>query len=151
MVLVIRGVPGPDTPEGEAALRGVVDALAARPEVSGTFSYLDQRDPFFVGDGGGTFVVVGLEAPDGRLDRLLPDLRTVTEALGRRLRAGSSAVTLRWTGEAAINYDVWRASADETHPRSGGRCPSPSPSSFSASAPWSRGPCRWRPGPSRWR
>jgi len=115
-VLVLRGVPGPDTPEGESALRAVVDAMAGRSGVTGTFSHLDQPDPFFVGeDGRGTFLVVGLAAPGGRVDRLLPELRKATARLRTRLRATWPDVTLRWTGEAAINYDVWRTSADEAH------------------------------------
>ena len=115
-VLVLRGVPGPDTPEGESALRAVVDAMAGRPGVTGTFSHLDQPEPFFLGeDGRGTFLVVGLAAPEGRVERLLPGLRKATTRLRTRLGATWPDVTLRWTGEAAINHDVWRTSAEEAH------------------------------------
>lgn len=115
-VLVARGVPGPHTPEGEAALRLIVGSLAGQPGVTGTFSHLDQPDPYLVGrDGRGTFVVVGLEAPEGRVDRLLPELRDATRLLQARLRETAPDATLRWTGEAAINYDIWRTSADEAH------------------------------------
>ena len=113
-VVVIRGVPSPETPEGESALLLVVDALAGLPGVTGTFSHLDQPDPFLVGrDGRDTFLVVGLEAPGGRVDRLLPGLRGATAPLQARLREAWPDATMRWTGEAAINYDVWRTSADE--------------------------------------
>jgi RND superfamily putative drug exporter len=113
-ILVAAGAPDPQTPRGSALLRDIVDALHGRPEVSGTFSFLDQPDSFFVGEGrGGTFLVVGLEAPDGRVDRLLPGLREATKALEGRIRKDTPELTLRWTGEAAINYDLWRASADE--------------------------------------
>ena len=57
--------------------------------------------------------MVGLEAPEGRVDRLLPELRGSTASLQARLRETSPEATLRWTGEAAINYDVWRTSAEE--------------------------------------
>ncbi len=113
-VLVARGVPSPATPEGERALRRIVDVLESLPEVADTFSHLEQPDPFFVGDGSsGTFVVVGLEAPGGRVDRLLPGLRAATAALRGDLARERPEITLRWTGEAAINFDVWGASADE--------------------------------------
>jgi len=115
-ILVVQGVPSPDTPAGEKTLRTLVDALTQRPEVKGVLSHLDQPDPYFLGEGeGGTFIVVGLEAPDGRVDRLLPGLRAATAAIGERFRETSPDITLLWTGEAAINYDLWRTSTDEAH------------------------------------
>ena len=114
-ILVLSGVPSPEAPEGRAVLDRVVEALAARAEVTGTFSYRDQADATFLGEGGrGTFVVVGLEAPDGRVDRLLPALRQATTELQEGLRAAHAAATLRWTGQAALNFDLWRSSADDT-------------------------------------
>jgi RND superfamily putative drug exporter len=115
-VLVARGLPGPDTPAGREMLQTIVEALTARSEVTEVFSYLAQPDPYFVGQNGrDTFLIVGLEAPEGRVDRLLPGLRDTTAALEARLRESSSDATLRWTGEAAINYDLWRTSTDEAH------------------------------------
>ncbi len=114
-LLVLAGVEAPDRPAGRAVLDRVVRALAERPEVTGTFSYRDQEDAFFVGAGGGTFVVVGLDAGEGRVDRLLPGLRQATAGLQAELRAVHPRATLRWTGQAALNYDLWRSSADETH------------------------------------
>jgi RND superfamily putative drug exporter len=114
-VLVLAGVPGPGSPEGRAVLGTVVEALRARPEVSGTFSYLDQPEPHFAGERGqGMFVLVGLEAPNGRVDRLLQGLRAATAALAARLRHDHPEISLRWTGEAAINFDLWRTSTDES-------------------------------------
>jgi RND superfamily putative drug exporter len=115
-ILVLAGVPAPDGPEGRAVLDHVAHSLAERPEVRGVFSYRDQQDAYFVGSGGqGTFVVVGLTAADGRVDRLLPGLRRASAVLQAELRALHPQATLRWTGEAALNYDLWRSSADETH------------------------------------
>jgi RND superfamily putative drug exporter len=115
-ILVLSGVPTPDKPEGRAVLDRVAEALAKEPGVTGTFSYRDQPDDYFVGASRhGTFVVVGLEAPDGRVDRLLPALRRASTALEAELRALYPGATLRWTGEAALNYDLWRSSADDTH------------------------------------
>jgi len=114
-ILVLSGVPAPDAAGGRAVLDRVAQALAEWPEVTGTLSYRDQQDAYFLGsDGRGTFVVVGLAAPDGRVDRLLPGLRGASTALQAELRARHPQATLRWTGEAALNYDLWRSSADET-------------------------------------
>jgi putative drug exporter of the RND superfamily len=115
-ILVLGGVPSPDGRDGRAALDRVVEWLAARPEVAATFSYREQQDSFFLGDRGqGTFVVAGLEAPDGRVDRLLPALREQTAGLQRELSVRHPGATLLWTGQAALNYDLWRSSAEATH------------------------------------
>jgi RND superfamily putative drug exporter len=114
-ILVLSGVPAPDEDAGRAILDRVEGALAERPGVKSVLSYRDRRDAYFLGDGGrGTFLVVGLEAPDGRVDRLLPGLRSASAALQAELRASQPRATLRWTGEAAINYDLWRSSLDDT-------------------------------------
>ncbi|HEX9189082.1 MAG TPA: MMPL family transporter [Vicinamibacteria bacterium] len=115
-VLVLSGLPAPDRPEGRAALERVVAGLAARPEVTATFSHLDRADGSLLGQGGeGTFVVVGLQAPGGRVDRLQPDLRQATAAIEVELRSAHPGAALLWTGEAALNHDLWRSSAEATH------------------------------------
>ena len=78
-----------------------------------TLSYLDQPDPLFLGQGGGTFVVLGLDPGAGRVDQLVPALRAVTIGLEARLRASAPSLRLRITGEGPINYDIWRTSADD--------------------------------------
>jgi len=114
-VLVVSGVSAPDRPEGRAVLESVVRGLSTRPEVTATHSYLDQAEDLYRGDGGqGTFVVVGLRAPHGRVDRLLPGLRAATARVEAELGAAHPRAALRWTGEAALNYDLWRAGAEET-------------------------------------
>ncbi len=113
-VLVVRGVPGPSRPEGLAVLQEIVGALQSEPGVTRTFSYLDQRDAFFEGAGGrGTFLIVGLDRKGGREDQVLPALGALTGRLAAVLRERHSEATLRWTGEAAINLDLWRTSTDE--------------------------------------
>ena len=114
-LLVLSGVPSPDTPAGRDALKEVTSALAV-PGVIRTFSYLDRRDPYFLGSAGsGTFVVVGLDPAGRRVDSLIPGLRAATEACATRLRATLPVAALRWTGEAAINFDLWRTSTDAVH------------------------------------
>ncbi len=113
-VLVATGVPGPGRPEGLALLREIVAALQAEPGVTRTFSFLDQADAYFEGAGAaGTFLVVGLDPGGGRADQLLPALRAATARLTERLRARHPGAALRWTGETAINVDLWRTSIDE--------------------------------------
>ena len=111
-VLVVGGVSSPATPEGEAALRRVVGPVERAAEVAGTFSYLDRADSLFVAPGGrGTFVMVGLTSGREKPDRLMPRLRAVTERLAAGLRAEYPGLTLRWTGEAALNVDLRRTSS----------------------------------------
>ena len=137
-LLVLAGVPRPDRPEGRAVLDRVVRALAERPEVTGTFSYRDQDDGYFVGAGGGTFVVVGLEAGEGRVDRLLPGLRRATASLQDELRPRARGRACG--GPARLPSTTTcgaRAPMRRTVPSSA-LSPSPSPSSSSPSGRWRR-------------
>jgi RND superfamily putative drug exporter len=112
VVLVVRGVPSPAAPEGAAVLRRITKPLRRAPQVSGVFSYLDRADTLFLAPRErGTFVIVGLAAGDVTPDRLIPPLRAVTESLGARLRATYPELTLRWTGETALNVDLRRTSS----------------------------------------
>jgi putative drug exporter of the RND superfamily len=114
-LLVLSGVPAPDREEGRHILDQVLKALADAPGVLRTFSYADTRDPYFLGKGGGTFVLVGLRAAGGRVDQLMPSLRAATERAGTSLRPRFPHATLRWTGEAPINYDLWHTTSVEAH------------------------------------
>jgi RND superfamily putative drug exporter len=111
-VLVMSGVPAPDTPSGAAALQRIVWPLWDAPQVAGVFSYLDYADTLFVSPNGrGTFLLVGFAADSGTPDRFVPPLRKLTQALADSLRAEYPSVTLRWTGETALNVDLRRASS----------------------------------------
>src|SRR6202162_4985026 len=57
VVLVIQGLPPANSDQGEQALTTVVEGLRDEPGVSGIVSYIDLRDPIFLGKGGGTFVL----------------------------------------------------------------------------------------------
>ncbi|HEX6739008.1 MAG TPA: MMPL family transporter [Vicinamibacteria bacterium] len=107
VVLVATGLPALDSPEGTALLRELVADLEAHPGVAGTLSYLDHPGPEWLGrEGTATFVIVGL-APDGtRADDHIPPLRAASAAFCQR----HSGLALRWTGEAALNFDLRRAS-----------------------------------------
>ena len=106
-ILVVRGIPSPATPAGAAALGRIVEPLAAAPEVAGVFSWLTFPDPSFIGDGGdGAVVMAGLAQDSAAADRLIPPLRIRTEAIARALRPAYPEITLRWTGETALNVDL---------------------------------------------
>jgi RND superfamily putative drug exporter len=112
VVLVLTGVPGPDTRAGRATLEGAVRAIGAHPHVTRTFSYLDEADSVFVGArGNGTFLVVGLDHAAERPERMLPALREASARLERQLRIDYPEATARWTGEVALNADLREASA----------------------------------------
>ncbi len=110
-VLVVGGIPSPNTPAGTAALERIVWPLRDAPAVAGVFSYLDYPDTLFVSPRGrGTLVLVGFASDQGSPDRLVPPLRSLTAHLADSLRADFPSVTLRWTGETALNVDLRRAS-----------------------------------------
>jgi len=111
-VLVIDGGPPPASAAGDSTLDRIVTALAAAPEVSRGFSFRDVGDSLFLAPRGtGTFVVVGLATTIASADEVMPRLRGRTVRLERQLRADYPGLTLRWTGESALNHDL-RASSN---------------------------------------
>lgn len=110
-VLVVSGVPSPDGEEGRRALERVVAGVSATPGVTRAFSWLDAPDTLFTPRGGGTFLIAGLDDGAPSTDALVPGLRATARALEDSLRAAHPGVALRWTGEAALNFDLRRTSA----------------------------------------
>src|SRR5262249_40071786 len=90
-VLVLSGVGQSSSEDGRRALTEVVAALRSAPGVTRTFSYLDEPDPFFEGEGAGTFVVVGLRADAAGPEALLPALRERTREIRSAWRARNPA------------------------------------------------------------
>ncbi|MFZ3369765.1 MAG: MMPL family transporter, partial [Candidatus Sulfotelmatobacter sp.] len=113
VVLVIQGLPPADSEEGAQALEPIVTALREQPGVSGVVSYLDSRDPIFLGRGGGTFVLMGLTSTDGPVELLVPKLHQLASSLGNQLRGRYPAVKLELTGEIPLNFDIRKASSDD--------------------------------------
>src|SRR6516225_10815626 len=103
VVLVIKGLPRADSEEGEQALATIEERLQKEPGVSGVVSYLDFRDPIFLGKGGGTFILIGLASTDGPVELLVPKLHDLDNALQNELRGRYPAVTLELTGETPLN------------------------------------------------
>ena len=113
VVLVIQGLPPADSDQGQQALTPIVSALTDEPGVSGTVSYLDLKDPIFLGNGGGTFVLVGLAATDSPVEDEVPRLHQLAHSLENQLRPHYPAVKLELTGEIPLNFDIRKASADD--------------------------------------
>jgi RND superfamily putative drug exporter len=113
VVLVIQGVPPPDSPEGSHALQSIVTALKAQPGVSGVASYLDLRDSLFLGRGGGTLVLVGLTPTEGPVESLVPKLHQLAGSLQDQLRSRYPSARIELTGEIPLNFDIRKASADD--------------------------------------
>jgi len=113
VVLVVQGLPPADSDEGEQALTTIVDGLREEPGVSGIVSRLDNRDPIFLGRGGGTFVLIGLASTEGPVESLVPKLHERANSLQRQLRGRYPAVKLELTGETPLNFDIRKASADD--------------------------------------
>jgi RND superfamily putative drug exporter len=112
VVLVIQGLPPADSEEGGQALESIVTALGQQPGVSGVVSYLQLRDPIFLGRGG-TFVLVGLSSTDGPVESLVPKLHQLASSLENQLRGRYPEVKLELTGEIPLNFDIRKASADD--------------------------------------
>jgi putative drug exporter of the RND superfamily len=115
VVLVIEGLPPANSEQGGQALATIVAALKDQPGVSGVVSYLELRDPIFLGREGGTFVLVGLESTGAPVESLVPDLHQLATSLQNKLRPSYLAVKLELTGEIPLNFDIRKASAADVH------------------------------------
>src|SRR5271170_7417614 len=115
VVLVIEGLPLADSEEGGQALGTIVAALKEQPGVSGVVSYLELRDPIFLGREGGTFVLVGLTSTGAPVESLVPELHQLASSLQNQLRGHYPAVKLELTGEIPLNFDIRKASAADVH------------------------------------
>ncbi len=113
VVLVIQGLPPVDSAEGEQALATIAEGLRAQPGVSAVVSRLDLRDPIFLGKGGGTFVLVGLESTEGPVESLVPKLHERANALQNQLRGRYPGINIELTGEVPLNFDIRKASSDD--------------------------------------
>src|SRR5215472_3743999 len=113
VVLVIQGLPPADSEEGEQALGTIEQRLENEPGVSGVVSYLDFRDPIFLGKTGGTFILVGLAPTEGPVESLVPELHELENSLENQLRGRYPAVKFELTGETPLNFDIRKASADD--------------------------------------
>ena len=106
VVLVVTAAPSPTTPAGQALLDSLTGVIRAIPGVTGVQGYTGPRDTLLLGrDGRSSLVLVGLDDIHASPDAVIPRLRGAT--------AGFTGATLRWTGQAALNTDLRRVSADD--------------------------------------
>src|SRR5271169_3596798 len=76
VVLVISGIPDPDSAKGADTLGFLTSSLRSVPGVSGAISSVDWPDPMFTGDNnGGALILVGLDPHDESVEALVPRLR----------------------------------------------------------------------------
>jgi putative drug exporter of the RND superfamily len=116
LVLVISGIPDPDSAKAADALSFLTSSLRAVPGVSGAVSSLDWPDPVFTGENGGALIIVGLDPRDESVEALVPTLRAKADWMEGRLRSQYPNIKLEITGETPLNFDLRKVSADDvTH------------------------------------
>jgi RND superfamily putative drug exporter len=107
-VLVARGIDPRSSPRDRGRLDSLAAAVRTAAPVTRVRAYEGPTDSLLVGDGG-TVVLAVLDTAAGSPDRTIPLLREITRPIADRWVA--DGVTIRWTGEAAVNYDLRKASA----------------------------------------
>src|SRR5579864_6628118 len=116
LVLVISGIPDPDSAKGADALGFLTSSLRSVPGVSGAVSSLDWPDALFTGNDGGALVIVGLDPHDEPVEALVPVLRARADWMEGQLRPQYPNIKLEITGETPLNFDLRKVSADDvTH------------------------------------
>ena len=113
LVLVISGIPDPDSAKGADALGFLTSSLRSVPGVSGAISSVDWPDPLFTGNNGGALIIVGLDPHDESVEALVPTLRAKADSMERQLRSQYPNIKLEITGETPINFDLRKVSADD--------------------------------------
>jgi len=113
LVLVISGIPDPDSAKGADALGFLTTSLRSVPGVSGAVSSLDWPDPLFTGNNGGALIIVGLDPHDETVEALVPKLRARADWMEGQLRSQYPDIKLEITGETPLNFDLRKVSADD--------------------------------------
>src|ERR1700751_4442414 len=75
LIVVISGIPNPDSAESADALGFLATSLRSVPGVSGVVSSLDWPDPLFTGKNGGALIIVGVDPHDGNVGAVVPKPR----------------------------------------------------------------------------
>jgi RND superfamily putative drug exporter len=116
LVLVISGIPDPDSAKGADALGFLTGSLRSLPGVSGAISSLDWPDPLFTGNNGRALIIVGLDPHDESVEALVPKLRARADWMEGQLRSQYPNIKLGITGEIPLTFDLRKVSADDvTH------------------------------------
>ncbi len=115
LVLVISGIPDPDSAEAADALGFITSSLRSLPGVSGAVSSLDWPDELFTGNNGGALIIAGLNPHDKSVEALVPTLRAKAKWMEGQLRPRYPNIKLEITGEIPLTYDLRKFSADEVN------------------------------------
>ena len=113
LVLVITGIPNPDSAESADAMNFLTSSLKSVPGVSGAVSSVDWPDPLFTGDNGGALIIVGFETHGETFEALVPKLRAKADWMEDQLRPQYPNIKLEITGETPLNFDLRKVSADD--------------------------------------
>jgi len=113
LVLVISGLPDPDSAESADTLGFLTSTLRSVPGVSGAVSSVDWPDPLFTGDNGGALIIVGMDPRDQNFEDLIPVLRQKAQWMEDQLRPRYPKIRLEITGETPLTYDLRKVSADD--------------------------------------
>ncbi len=113
LVLVISGIPDPDSAKGADALGFLTSSLRSVPGVAGAISSVDWPDPLFTGNNGGALILVGLDPHDESVETLVPPLRAKADWMEGQLRSQYPNIKLEITGETPLNFDLRKVSADD--------------------------------------
>ena len=113
LVVVISGIPDPDSAESADALGFLTSSLRSVPGVSGAVSSVDWPDPLFTGNNGGALIIVGLDPHDKAVEDLVPILRAKADWMEGQLRSKYPSIKLGITGEMPLTFDLRKVSADD--------------------------------------
>ncbi len=116
LILVARGLP---TPASTELLEELASELRALPGVRSVLSPASTPDPMLRGiEEGSALLMVGIDARQMRTDSIMLGLRRASESFVARQErdrpAAARAVTMHWTGGAALALDLRRTSAIES-------------------------------------
>lgn len=112
LVLVATGIPPLEDAAGSDVLYEIVEAVRDLPGVTGVLSYIDPVDPVFLSEHG-TFLVVGINVGERRMDEVVLELREATQSLQAQFRPEYPRIELAWTGAGALDYDLRLTSATD--------------------------------------
>jgi putative drug exporter of the RND superfamily len=113
LVVVITGMPDPDSARGAEALGLLTSSLRGVPGVSDAVSSPDWPDPLFTGDNGGALIIVGSNQPAKAVEALVPTLRAKADWMEGQLRSQYPNIKLEITGETPLTFDLRKVSADD--------------------------------------
>jgi RND superfamily putative drug exporter len=113
LVLVISGLPNPDSAESADTLGFLTNSLRSVSGVSGAVSSVDWPDPLFTGNNGGALILVGLDPHDKAVEALVPKLRAKADWMVGQLKSQYPNIKLEITGETPLTYDLRKVSASD--------------------------------------